>query len=90
MREQKKEPNPAKGSALIGNRFHGNSKLHNGRTVCNAVKDGRNMGYLLRNMQSGFTVFLKIFRALEAKYIPFFDSDFRESFDKTVRGEHAE
>ena len=90
MREQKKEPNPAKGSALIGNRFHGNSKLHNGRTVCNAVKDGRNMGYLLRNIQNGFTTYLNVFRALEAKYTPFFYSDFRESFDKTVRGEHAE
>lgn len=90
MRGQKKEPNPAKGSALIGNRYHGNTNLLNGRTVCNAVKDGRNMGYLLRNIQSGFTAYLKVFRALEAKYIPFFDSDFIESFDKTVRGEHAE
>ena len=90
MREQKKEPNPAKGSALIGNRFHGTSNLHKDRTVCNAIRDGRNMGYLLRNMHSGSSVFLKVFRALESKYIPLFDTEFRDSFDRTARGKHAE
>jgi hypothetical protein len=91
MREQKKEPTPAKGLTRIGNRnMYGNSNLHKGRIVCNAIKDGRNMGYLLRNMQSGCSTFLKVFRALEAHYMPFLDADFRESFDKTVQGEYAE
>lgn len=90
MIKQKKDRSPAKGNGLIGNRLHGNSKLHKGRTVCNAIRDGRNMGYLLQNIKSGLTAYLKVFRALEAKYIPFLDSDFRDSFYKTLRGEHAE
>jgi len=90
MRDQKKEPTPAKGLTRIGNRRTGTINLHKGRTVCNAVKDGRNMGYLLRNMQSGSNVFLIVFRALEAKYIPLFDTDFRDSFEKTAQGEYAE
>lgn len=91
MREQKKDRTPAKGNGLIiGNRRTGIINLHKGRTVCKAIKDGQNMGYLLRNMQSGCSTFLIAFRALEVKYSPLFDNKFRDSFNQIVMGEYAE
>lgn len=68
MREQKKEPNPAKGSALIGNRFHGNSKIHNAGTVSNTPNYTRILSELKHTMISGESTFQIVVEALQAKF----------------------
>ena len=66
MREQKKEPNPAKGSALIGNRRTGNSNL--GKRAIQYNRQRRKLAEQERTLISGYSTYLRVCGALEAKY----------------------
>ena len=81
MREQKKEPTPAKGLTRIGNqRSTSCHKLQNDETLNNAISDGRSMAILLKTMKSGLSSYVIIFHDLAEKYTPFYITDFRKSF----------
>lgn len=67
MREQKKDRTPAKGNGLIGNRLHGNFNLANLSTV-NKANERRILAEMIPTLKSGYNSFLKVYRALEAKY----------------------
>jgi len=68
MREQKKEPTPAKGLTRIGNRLHGISKIHNAGTVSNMPDYSRILSELKHTMISGESTFQKVVKALQAKF----------------------
>lgn len=67
MKGQKKEPNPAKGSALIGNRLHGTSNLANLSTANNA-NERRILAELEQTLVCGHSTYFRVCRALEAKF----------------------
>ena len=45
-----------------------------------ATKDGKNMAAVLRTLTSGLSTYVIVYDALEAKFKPFQDADFREEF----------
>ena len=45
-----------------------------------ATKDGRNMALALRTLTGGMNTYIHVFEALQGKYEPFQDADFREGF----------
>lgn len=67
MREQKKEPYPAKGTTrLIGNRLHGFSKL--GKRANQYNRQRRKLAELERTLVSGYSTYLRVCKALESKF----------------------
>ena len=69
MREQKKDRTPAKGNGLIiGNRLHGNSKIHNAGAVSNTPNYSRILSELKHTLISGESTFQKAVKALKAKF----------------------
>ncbi|MBO6794659.1 MAG: hypothetical protein JJ895_12165 [Balneolaceae bacterium] len=85
MRSTKKGHATAKQHDLnIGNRKSGTSNLSFHQSMCNAAKDGRNLAFLVRNSVSGLDTIEKAFNGLKAKYEPFLDEVFRNSFDEEI------
>ncbi len=67
MREQKKEPYPAKGTTrLIGNRRTGNSNLVKRAFQYNRQR--RRLAELERTLISGYSTYLRVCSALESKF----------------------
>jgi len=68
MRNQKKEPNPAKGAALIGNRcLNGILNLANLRAINNANRR-QIFGEMIPTSKNGYNTMLKFCKALESKF----------------------
>lgn len=66
MREQKKEPTPAKGLTRIGNRRAGNSNLVKRAYQYN--RQCRILAELEQTLISGYSTYLRVCRALEQKF----------------------
>ena len=71
----------------IGNqRITGLRKVHVLHGMCNAKRDGRNLALLAQQLISGLSTLEHVFKALESMYQPFFNQDFKNSFDAAIRG----
>lgn len=67
MGKQKKDRTPAKRNGLIiGNRFHGNSKLMKRATEYNRQR--RILAKLERTLISGYCTYQRVCRALDSKF----------------------